>query len=69
MASVSILLRVYNSVHCGDGSRVKIGLLNLGVLSKDVISRLDSNNGILFGLLDKTLSPLQRAQNMAARMV
>ena len=34
-----------------------------------VTSRLDFNNGILFGLPDKSLEPLQRVQNMAARMV
>ena len=34
-----------------------------------VTSRLDSNNGLLYGLPAKTLAPLQRVQNMAARMV
>ena len=34
-----------------------------------VTSRLDFNNGILFGLPDKSLEPLQLVQNMAARMV
>ncbi|XP_074649025.1 uncharacterized protein LOC141904338 [Tubulanus polymorphus] len=34
-----------------------------------VLSRLDFNHGILYGLPAKTLAPLQRVQNMAARLV
>ncbi|XP_064645923.1 uncharacterized protein LOC135499188 [Lineus longissimus] len=34
-----------------------------------ITSRLDSNNGILYGLPDTTLAPLQRVQNMAARLI
>ena len=34
-----------------------------------VSSRLDSNNSVLYGLPDKTLAPLQRIQNRAARIL
>ena len=34
-----------------------------------VISRLDTNNAVLFGLPDKTLAPMQRVLNSAARLV
>ena len=34
-----------------------------------VTSRLDMNNGPLYGLPDSTIAPPQRAQNSAARLI